>query len=238
MLAEFVIFSVKRMYTFAEYVHCIPVKYKSRKNGPDFIVPIPNMRFYIPFAIFAVSFQAILSLVAFEAAFFGELKTHELFFLMTGNTLCILVILSEWHFLLRSPRLRVVSLINCLWEDLFYSSYSPSSTFTFVLLALSYCAMTYPLLIYPLLLFTSFYMPGIFRGIHAFIELLTVLIGFTDAETAANFQIISRLLIFLVISVALGHGVNNLSPLLIWALTYHTSTVHSLQVLLQSQKKA
>jgi len=234
MLAEFAIFSVKHMYTFAEYVHCIPVKYKSLKNGPNSIVPTPSMSFYIPFAIFSVVILTMLSIVVFEAAFFGELNTRELFLSIATNNIYIMLILSEWHFLLPSPRRRVISLINCVWGKLYSSSYSPNPTFAFVLLAFSYTAI----LSYPSTLLTWYCMPGIFRGVHAFIEWITVLIGFTDAETAANFQIIFRLLTFLVISVASGHGANNLLILLIWALTYHTSTVHSLQVLLKFQKKA
>jgi len=233
MLPELVTFSSKCMYTFAECLHCIPFTYKSGKNEPDSIVPNGNMRFYIPFATYSVLFQAMLSVVIFEAAFFGQVETYEFFLIIGGISITMMMTLSELHFLLPFPRRRAVSLMNCVYETMFHNSYSPSPTFAFISLAFNYTAITYPLLMYPLFVFISFYMPGIFRGIHSSVELITDFIELTNVETTANFQILLRLFVLLIFTVAFGHGGVNLITLGLWALMYHATTVHSLELLLE-----
>jgi len=230
-------FSAKYMYQLAELLRYVPVQRTIVKNQPDSIAPCKSLKLYIPFAIFSVLIQAILVFVMFESAILEDLRMHELLLMTGASSAFLLQILCECLFLLPFTRRRLVSLMNCVWEAMFYDLYSPSPIFALIFLAFSCTAITYPVLIYPLVLFISVYMPKVVHVINAFIDWVTVLAGFSDQETATAFNFLLRLFVFFIFTVALGHGLNNLVLLGLWALTYHASTVHSLKILLDRQKE-
>jgi len=216
-------------------MHYVPVKYKFGNSSPDVLVSVKCPRVYRTFGILSTIIVTLFIIYWYYEACFGQTTLFEKLFLIGVNCIFNIMHASQWHILLSDRRLCGLNVTNAALETAYQISKSFPLSFEMLCFLLCSSSFIYPIIYFPCIVLVTLYLPGAFLHLHKAIDFLVMGI-ISNAELVPFYGMVTRCVMYAMISAALGHAVVNCMVFLHWLFTYLFATTARVDDMLRQKR--